>query len=304
MAQQDEKQTGRSIDVKTLILAAAAAVTAAVVTSFFWKKGTLISTALTPVIVALTQEVLRRPAEKVTAQASRVSAVPARGVTALAGVGARRPPEASRFDERRLLDREQAPDGGSNGANGSNGSISPDPTATPETAVNGAAMPPPPPFDDTRSYDPTRTAGNGDGMADSAPAVAAGQPPAHRVYGRKRFRWKVALLTGLAAFAVAAAVLTVSELALGGSVGGDGRTSLFGGDGGAESVDEGGDEDGSSEDSSDPDAASPDSESQSVAPEEGSSEAAPPEDEAAPEEESVEPTEPAEPVPAEPAPTE
>ncbi len=94
MAQQDDRQNGRSIDLKTLVIAAAAAVTAAVVTSLFWQKGTLISTALTPVIVALTQEILRRPAEKVQATASKVTAAPVRGVGALAGVGGRRTPEA------------------------------------------------------------------------------------------------------------------------------------------------------------------------------------------------------------------
>ena len=278
MAQQDDRQDGRSIEVKTLVIAAAAAVTAAVVTSLFWQKGTLISTALTPVIVALTQEILRRPAEKVQATASKVTAAPVRGVGALAGVGGRRTPEAERFDERRLLDREHG-DGGSNGASANGG--------------NGAA--PPPPFDDTRAYDPSRSAGatGSDVPGDTAPAAAAGQPPERRVYGRRRFNWKIALLTGLAAFAIAAVVLTVSELAIGGSVGGDGRTSLFSG-GDSASDQAGSDSDSSSDEESNPDEAAPSDSSES--------EAAPEEESAAPEEEEPAPVEeePVEPEPVEP----
>ncbi len=115
----------------------------------------------------------------------------------------------------------------------------------PANGGNGAA--PPPPFDDTRAYDPSRSAGatGSDVPGDTAPAAAAGQPPERRVYGRRRVSWKIALLTGLAAFAIAAVVLTVSELAIGGSVGGDGRTSLFSG---ADSASDqaGGDSDSSS----------------------------------------------------------
>jgi hypothetical protein len=270
MAQQDDTQDRRSIDLKTLVIAAAAAVTAAVVTSLFWQKGTLISTALTPVIVALTQEILRRPAEKVQATASKVTAAPVRGVGALAAVGGGRTPDAERFDERRLLDREHG-DAGSNGgpANG-----------------NGAA--PPPPFDDTRAYDPSRSAGS-DVPGDTAPAAAAGQPPERRLYGRRRFRWKIALLTGLAAFAIAAVVLTVSELALGESVGGDGRTSLFsGGDSGSEQA---GDADSSSDEESNPDEAAPSDSSESQAAPEEESESVAPEEEPAPAEEEPAPAE-------------
>ena len=44
-----------------------AAVAAAVVVPMIWERGTLIATAMTPVIVALVSEGLRKPAEKITA---------------------------------------------------------------------------------------------------------------------------------------------------------------------------------------------------------------------------------------------
>lgn len=348
MAQQDEKQRHRSIDVKTLVIAAAAAVTAAVVTSFFWKKGTLISTALTPVIVALTQEALRKAPEKIGVTASRATASPVRGAGALAAAGAVREasasrahetppaptrraplsastPAAGRFDERRLLERERGlggdgPAGYRNGTDspGVNGADVPGRNGTDSPGANGAhprgsngrtgttsargaegLVAPPPPFDDTRSYHPARSAGAGeaDVPGDTAPAVAAGSTPERRVYGRKRFRWKVAIVTGLVAFGIAAVALTASELALGGSVGGDGRTSLFGGNGGAERL--GGDGDSSDGGSGSDSSPSGSSESQSVPGGDGGAAPAP---EAPAPEEPAPTEEPAEPAPAEPAP--
>jgi hypothetical protein len=302
MAQQNQTQ-GRSIELKTLVIAALAAVAAAVVTSFFWKRGTLISTALTPVIVTLTQEILRRPAEKISSGTSKVAATPVRGVSALAAVGARRSADTGRFSERKLLEKERGEDEASNGAGRGVGEA-----ATNGARANGAAAgglaAPPPPLDDTRAYDPTRSAGAraGYGPGDTAPASAAGETGEPKVYGRGPSRWRIALLTGIAAFAIAAVVLTVSELALGGSVGGDGRTSLFGGDPGSERADGGGSE-GSTEDSSDgeQDASPSDSsESQSVPEEDSGGATVAPEEEPAPEEE--EPVEPEEPAPVEPAP--
>jgi hypothetical protein len=313
MAQQNQTQ-GRSIELKTLVIAAAAAVTAAVVTSFFWSKGTLISTALTPVIVTLTQEILRRPAERISSTASRVSATPARGVGALAAVGSRRSPEAGRFSQQRLLERERGSDGVSNGNGRDNGHVIDDDERAAGAASNGHGAnglgaggfaAPPPPFDDTRSYDPARSAGAGGSYpaaGDTAPATAAGEPAERKVYGGGVSRWRIALLTGIAAFAIAAVVLTVSELALGGSVGGDGRTSLFGGDSAGERADGGDDSGGSSDESSEDEEASPSDsiESQSVPEEDGGS--AVPEEEPVPQEEPAEPVEPVEPAPAGPAP--
>jgi hypothetical protein len=66
-----EKQSG--ISIQTLVLSSLGAVAAAVIVPLIWDRGTLIATAMTPVIVALTSEALRRPAEKITAVTPRVT---------------------------------------------------------------------------------------------------------------------------------------------------------------------------------------------------------------------------------------
>jgi hypothetical protein len=61
------------LSITTLLISAVGAVAAATIVPFFWERGTLIATAMTPVIVALVSEALRRPAEKITAVAPRVA---------------------------------------------------------------------------------------------------------------------------------------------------------------------------------------------------------------------------------------
>lgn len=294
MANKDGN-TERSIDVKSLAIAAAAAVLAATITSLFWQRGALVSTALTPVLVTLAQEALRRPAEKISSTASRVAAVPTRGAAALATVGPRRTPELGRFDPGRL-ERAGQDEGGE---------------APATTNGGGPDVAPPAPLDDSRSYDPARSAGGGPDApgADTAPAAAAGRPPEPTVYRRKRFRPKVVALTAGAAFVIAVGALTIPELVLGGSVTGDrGGTTLFGGDSGGDRDDEadggGGSSDGSSsEESESGDAASDSSGGSDPVPEEGTEAAPAPEEEteSAPEESAPAPA-PAEPAPAPAAP--
>jgi hypothetical protein len=67
----EEKSSG--ISIQTLVISAAAAVAAAVIVPLIWERGTLIATAMTPVIVALVSEALRKPAEKITAVTPRVT---------------------------------------------------------------------------------------------------------------------------------------------------------------------------------------------------------------------------------------
>src|SRR4051794_5210069 len=55
------------LDVSTLVLSAIASAVAAYVTSQIWARGALASAALSPVIVALVKEGLRKPTEVVTA---------------------------------------------------------------------------------------------------------------------------------------------------------------------------------------------------------------------------------------------
>jgi hypothetical protein len=66
---------GNRLSPQTLIVASLASLTAAIVTSHFWRGGTPITAAITPIIVALTSELYRRPAERITKLGSRATAV-------------------------------------------------------------------------------------------------------------------------------------------------------------------------------------------------------------------------------------
>jgi hypothetical protein len=62
---QREREEASRLSLRTLVIASVASATAAVVTSQFWARGTWIAAAMTPVIVALVQELLHRPTEKI-----------------------------------------------------------------------------------------------------------------------------------------------------------------------------------------------------------------------------------------------
>jgi hypothetical protein len=65
---------GSKLSPQTLIIASLASLTAAIVTSTFWQRGTPITAALTPVIVALASEIYTRPARRITELSSRAAA--------------------------------------------------------------------------------------------------------------------------------------------------------------------------------------------------------------------------------------
>lgn len=290
MADQAETRTGgESVDLKTLAIAAAAALAAAIVTSTFWSRGALVSAALTPVIISLVKEGLNRHAAKVAQPAARVVTAPVKGVAALAGVGAGARGAQSEESDRGYAepadDPDRNPEYASNGNGGApNGSIpahADDPAH--DQPVEGTTFWP--------------TGGPEPMPADyGASAPAAGQAGG-TIYRRGRFRLKLALLTGLAAFLIAVAALTLPELVFGGSVTGNGGgTTLFGGgersgqnqDGSTSPTEDG--SSGGVEGEVDP----ADPEAQSVAPD----------GDAAPAPEEPAPAEPAEPAPEEPAPEE
>jgi hypothetical protein len=181
MAQQSSK--GGGLSLQTLVISACAAVAAAVIVPLFWEQGTLVATAMTPVVLAIVSEALRKPVERATAVAPRVAR--------RTGTGA----ALRRFD--------------------------PDAARTRDHAEVGA-----------RGRGPERFEPLPEHLRDEAPSVRSDDPYGLRGAGsRRRPRLKLAILTGLAAFAIAGVVLTASELAIfGGSVSGDrGRTTFFGG---------------------------------------------------------------------------
>ena len=140
---------GSGFHAGTLIIAAISAVVAATVVSRLWQTGTVMATAMTPVLVTLVREALERPARRVSSIATR-----------------------------------------------------------PRSA---AAEPAPPPVVVTHD----------DGLTPM------------RVYGTERKvrrRWKLALATGLLAFLIAVAAMTLPELVAGRSVvSGSHHTTIFGG---------------------------------------------------------------------------
>jgi hypothetical protein len=87
----EEKSSGLSL--QTLLISSISAVVAAVVVPTFWARGSLIATAVTPIVVALASELLNRPAKAITAAAPKVARRSATGAALRSpqptGVGAR-----------------------------------------------------------------------------------------------------------------------------------------------------------------------------------------------------------------------
>jgi uncharacterized membrane protein YvlD (DUF360 family) len=160
---------GEGLSLQTLVIAAIASAVAAVVVSHLWKDGTVIAAAMTPVIVAITKELLVRPMEselvrKPVSQVGKLAsgriAMPARGGT------------------------------------------------TRGSTQEGRVLPP----TEEQPSPPIRTYGS-----------ARRRPP----------HLKIALITGLVAFVIAAAALTLPELIFGGAISSHRSTTLFGGGSGA-----------------------------------------------------------------------
>jgi hypothetical protein len=141
------------LSLRTLVIAALASAAAAIVTSAFWKGGTVISAAITPVIVSIVKEIGERPRDVVR----RASAFTTTAATPSGGRQSSQPDRGARRD----------------------GPVAP-----------------------IRTY---------------------GRP------ARRRLHLRVAIVTGVIAFLIAAVVLTVPELVFGGSVASKSHTTFFGG---------------------------------------------------------------------------
>jgi cell division septation protein DedD len=70
---REKSDRGGGLSIQTLLISAVGAVAAATIVPLFWEKGTVIATAMTPVVVALVSEALRHPAEKISAVAPKVT---------------------------------------------------------------------------------------------------------------------------------------------------------------------------------------------------------------------------------------
>jgi hypothetical protein len=93
-----EKKSG--ISIQTLVISAVAAMAAAIIVPMIWERGTLLATAMTPVIVAVVSEALRKPAEAISSVTPRVTRRSATGAAV-------RSPE--RFEPLPPEERHEAP---------------------------------------------------------------------------------------------------------------------------------------------------------------------------------------------------
>ena len=185
-------QKSEGLSPQTLIIASIASAIAAIVVSRVWGQGTIIASALTPVIVALVSEGLRKPIQ------SDYVRRPVRAV----GSSASRVSRTSRVAEGE--------------------------EARPPSGRTPTVMAPPPPGVDEglRQRD--------DGVEPGPVKVYSSgtnrRPREPRERGGDNRRVKIAVVTGLIGFLIAAAVLTLPELLFGGSVTGGSRdTTYFGG---------------------------------------------------------------------------
>ena len=175
-------------------------------TSKLWPGGALIGAAMTPVIVALVKEALRKPVERVSSVTVRPPR-PAPGAAADAAAAG-------------SLHRERAGLGG------------PIPGREPYEG-RGRRFEPPRGSTVHRSTEPDgHPAVRRPSEPDGHPAVRRPSEPEFPVYGRRPtgpHRWRLGLVTGLLAFLIAALALTLPELLFGGAAANDRGTTLFGG---------------------------------------------------------------------------
>ena len=92
MSREPEEKSG-GLSLQTLLISSLAAVAAAIVVPMFWARGSLIATAITPIIVAIVSELLNRPAKVITQVTPKVTRRSATGAALRSeqpsGVGAR-----------------------------------------------------------------------------------------------------------------------------------------------------------------------------------------------------------------------
>jgi hypothetical protein len=176
--------------MQTLVIASVASATASFLASRLWGAGTLISAAVTPVVVTLVSEFLRRPVEQV----SSVAKTPSIHGFAASRRSVSRSRESARFAEEPEQFAEEPPVEGESTASG-------------EESATSAGQ-------------PAEAAGQRAGSA---------QGNEIHIYSPRR-RWRLALITGLAAFVIVLAVYTLTDLLTGQAITGSGApTTFFGG---------------------------------------------------------------------------
>ena len=191
-ADRKDKRSGGRISLQTLIIASVASAAASFAASRIWGAGTLVSAAATPVIVALVSEFLRRPVQTVAETAKKVPTV-----QALPGV--RNHTSATPSDSTRVQDRTR---------------VSTDP-------ATGTEQP--------SRFGQQRPRQGGEAPAEVTPVADQGTTTPTNA-SAWRPHWRLAVLTGLLAFAIVVALYTVPDLLAGRSITDNGQpTTFFGG---------------------------------------------------------------------------
>jgi hypothetical protein len=219
------KGLGGRISLQTLIIASIASAAASFAASRIWGAGTIVSAAATPVVVALVSEFLRRPVQTVAETAKKVPAVQTSLPTVkriiATPIGPTHAPEQATPTPPQqatpTLPQQATP--------------TPPEQATPtrpeQPSADTAQRPPanarPRPSDVPEEPDRPPEA-----AAASAPVV---EPEATKTTAERwRPRWRLAIVTGLLAFAIVVAIYTVPDLLAGRSITGNGApTTFFGG---------------------------------------------------------------------------
>jgi len=107
MADKPEQKSGGGLSIQTLLISAAGAVAAATIVPLFWERGTIFATAMTPVVVALVSEALRKPVQHVSTVAPRVARRSGTG----AAMRRFEPAAAGTRDPERVGARGEGPEG-------------------------------------------------------------------------------------------------------------------------------------------------------------------------------------------------
>jgi hypothetical protein len=93
VSRESKEGGGGGLSLQTLLISSLAAVAAAIVVPMFWERGSIVATAITPIIVAVVSEALNRPAAVIKTAAPRVARRTATGAAVRTrtptGVGAR-----------------------------------------------------------------------------------------------------------------------------------------------------------------------------------------------------------------------
>lgn len=190
-ADRKHKRSSDRISLQTLIIASVASAAASFAASRIWGAGTLISAAATPVIVALVSEFLRRPVQTVAETAKKIPNVQALPVVHTHTISA--PSDSTPAED-----------------------------ATQRSTDPAAGAEPQPP------------SGQPPGQTDEAAAAITPVVDAATTESTDattwRPRWRLAVLTGLLAFAIVVAIFTVPDLIAGRSITDNGQpTTFFGG---------------------------------------------------------------------------